>query len=135
MPELAASSEYVDLLAAGGMSGDESDRFEGRETKEHRKFFVVRPAWRSPKVTPWLRVIDNVYLDSQFSESGRASRGNWVRHRLDCCNRVDHMRPAVIGLPMNFYDEQWLSHLSQMELEALGMREEISLEHDPSLME
>ena len=115
------------------MSGDESDRPEERGTKEHRKFFVVRPAWRSPEVTPWLRVIDDTHLDSRFSESGRASRGNWVCHRVHS-RRVDHMRPPVIGLPRNFYDEEWLGRLSQIELEALEMQGGISLEHNPGLM-
>ena len=134
MPELAVFSKYVDQLAAGGMSGDESDRSEERQTREHRKFFVVRPAWRSPEVTHWLRVIDDVHLDSRFSESGRASRGNWVRHRVPS-SRVDHMRPPVIGLPKNFYDEEWLGNLSQMESEALEMQEGVSLEHDSGLVE
>lgn len=114
------------------MSGDESE--VSGASREHRRFFVVRPAWRSPKVTPWLQVIDAVHLDSRFSESGRASRGNWVRHRVRS-GRVDHVRPPVIGLPKNFYDEEWLGGLSQTELEALEVQEEVSLEHDPNLME
>lgn len=134
MPALTAFAKYVDQLAAGGMSGDESEHSEERQSRENRKFFVVRPAWRSPEVDPWLQVIDNTYLGSRFSDSGRASRGNWVRHRVRS-GRLDYARPPVIGLPKNFYDEEWLGHLSQLELEALGMQEEVSLEHDPSLVE
>ena len=134
VPALTTFAKYVDQLAAGGMSGDESEHSEAMQPREHRKFSVVRPAWRSPEVTPWLQVIDDVYLDSRFSEGGRASRGNWVRHRVRS-SRVDHMRPPVVGLPKNFYDEEWLGHLSRMELEALEMQEEVSLEHDPSLVE
>lgn len=116
------------------MSGDESDRSEERQTREHRSFFVVSPAWRSPEVVPWLQVIDNAHLDSRFSESGRASRGNWVRHRMRS-DRVDHMQSPVTGLPKNFYDKAWLCRLSQKEQEALEMQEEIELEHDPDLVE
>jgi hypothetical protein len=134
VPELNAFAKYVDQLAAGGMSGDESDNPEGRQAREHRRFFVVPPAWRSSEVTPWLQVIDSAHLDGRFSESGRASRGNWVRHRIRS-SRTDHTRPPVIGLPRNFYDEEWLGHLSQTELEALEMQEEVSLEHDPNLVE
>lgn len=114
------------------MSGDESEASETNRSRGHRRFFVVRPAWRSPKVTPWLQVIDDVHLESRFSESGRASRGNWVRHRVRS-GKVDHARPPVIGLPRNFYDEEWLGGLSRTELEALEMQEEVSLEHDPNL--
>lgn len=116
------------------MSGDESDCPGERRTREHRRFFVVSPAWRSPEVVSWLRVIDGAYLDSRFSGDGRASRGNWVRSRVRS-SRVDHSRPPVVGLPKNFYDEEWLSRLSQEEREALEVQEEISLEHDPDLVE
>lgn len=116
------------------MSGDESDHSEERQRRKHRKFFVVRPAWRSPEVAQWLQVIDDAYIDSRFSQSGRASRGNWVRRRVRS-GRVDRTRLPVIGLPRNFYDEEWLEHLSQTELEALRMQGEVSLEHDPSLVE
>ena len=116
------------------MSGDESDHPEERQTREHRRFLVVNPAWRSSEVVPWLQVIDDAYLDSRFSENGRASRGNWVRNRVRS-SRVDHSRPPVIGLPKNFYDEDWLSRLSKKEQEALEMEEEVSLGHDPVLVE
>jgi len=134
VPELAPFTKYVEQLAAGGMSGDESDRSEEGQIREHRRFFVVSLAWRSPEVTPWLQVIDDAHLDSRFSESGRASRGNWVRHRVRS-SKVDHMRPPVTGLPENFYDKAWLGRLSQNEQEALEMQKEIRLEHDPGLVE
>lgn len=135
VPALGTFTKYVEQLAVGGMSGDESEHSEERQSKEHRKFIVFRPAWRSPEVTPWLQVIDNAHLDSRFSESGRATRGNWVRHRVRSSTRVDDIRRPVIGLPKNFYDEEWLEHLSQTELEALEMQGEVNLEHDPSLVE
>lgn len=117
------------------MSGDESEPSEERGSKKDRKFVVVRPAWRSPKVAPWLKVFDDAHLDSRFSESGRATRGNWVRHRVRSGSRVDDTSSPVVGLPRNFYDEEWLGRLSSAELEALKMRREISLEHDPGLVE
>lgn len=117
------------------MSGDESERAEENQPRVHRKFTVVRPAWRSPKVTTWLQVFDDAHLDSRFSQSGRATRGSWVRHRVRSNSRVDDAHPPVTGLPRNFYDEGWLRHLSESELDALDMRAEVNLEHDPSLME
>jgi len=117
------------------MSGDESEHSEEKQSREHRKFIVIRPAWRSPEVIPWLKVIDDAHLDSRFSESGRATRGNWVRHRVRSSTRVDEMCSPVVGLPENFYDEQWLGQLSPTELEALEMQEEVNLQHDPSLVE
>jgi uncharacterized circularly permuted ATP-grasp superfamily protein len=135
VPALGAFARYVEQLAVGGMSGDESENSKERQLREHRKFTVIRPVWRSLEVIPWLQVIDEAHLDSRFSESGRATRGNWVRHRVRSGTRVDDTRPPVTGLPRNFYDEEWLAQLSRTELEALEVQEEVNLEHDPGLVE
>lgn len=116
------------------MSGDETDRCGREPIRGQRKFLVVRPGWRSQQVTKWLRVIDNLYAVHRFSLDGRASRGNWVRHRIDS-ERVDWDRLPVSGLPENFYDPAWLRGLSQEERDRLEVEPMVSLEHSAEVLE
>ena len=116
------------------MSGDETDRCGRQPIRGQRKFLVVRPGWRSKEVTDWLRVIDNLYTTHRFSVEGRASRGNWVRHRIDS-GRVDWNQLPVGGLPENFYDLAWLQGLSREEKDRLNVQPRVSLEHSAEVLE
>lgn len=116
------------------MSGDETDRRGKEPIRGQRKFLVARPGWRSQEVTKWLRVIDDLYTVHRFSLDGRASRGNWVRQRIDS-GRVDLDRFPVSGLPENFYDPAWLRGLSQTERDHLEMQPGVSLEHSVKVLE
>jgi len=115
------------------MSGDETDRCGRHPIRGQRKFMVVRPYWRSQEVTKWLRVIDNLYMVYRFSSNGRASRGNWVRQRIDS-GRVDPDLFPVTGLPENFYDEEWLRGLSQEEMDRLEVQPGVNLEHSAKVL-
>lgn len=133
-PDVSRFKTYVDKLAdEGGMSGDETDHRGKQPATGQRKFFVARPGWRSQEVTDWLRVIDALYMDHRFSPNGRATRGNWVRHRLDS-DRVDRGRQPVKGLPENFYDRAWLQGISRGERDALEMQPAVSLEHSAEVL-
>lgn len=125
---------YVNKLAdEDGMSGDETDRRGKEPIAGQRKFFIVRPGWRSQEVTNWLRVVDALYMTHRFSLDGRATRGNWVRHRVDS-GRVDQGRRPVSGLPENFYDNAWLQRLSEGERNALEMQPAASLGHSAEVL-
>lgn len=115
------------------MSGDETDRRGEQLIAGQRKFFVVRPGWRSQEVTRWLRIIDDLYTVHRFSLDGRATRGNWVRHRMDS-DRVAWDRLPVIGLPENFYDASWLDGLSERERESLEMQPPVNLDHSVEVL-
>ena len=124
----------MDRLAdEDGMSGDETDRCGRQPIQGQRKFIVVRPHWRSQEVTRWLRVIDNLYMIHRFSSNGRASRGNWVRQRIDS-GRVDRDRIPVTGLPENFYDEGWLRGLSREEMDHLEVQPGVDLKHSAGVL-
>lgn len=132
-PELARFRDYVDQLAdGGGMSGDETDHCGTAPTRGQRKFFIVHPKWRSREVTDWLRTIDKVYVHYRFSQDGRASRGNWVRQRVDS-GRSDSGCQPVPGLPGNFYDTTWVRTLSGKARAELGMQPDISLKHSSAI--
>lgn len=115
------------------MSGDETDRRGKQPITGQRKFFIVQPGWRSKEVTDWLRVIDALYMSHRFSLDGRATRGNWARHRMDS-GRVDWGRRPVSGLPENFYDGAWLQGLSREEQDALGIQPAVSLGHSAEVL-
>lgn len=126
--------EYVDILAdGGGMSEDEPDPRSVALPSTTRKYFIIRPAWRSQQVTDWLRVMDNVYLDHRFAADGRATRGKWTRNRVRS-NKVDQTAEAIKGLPGNFYDEAWLASLSPKKKRRLRIQEEIDLTHTEEMM-
>ena len=116
------------------MSGDETDCRGNLPIRGQRKFLVVRPGWRSREVTSWLRVIDTLYAIHRFSADGRASRGNWVRHRIDSV-KIDSHRLPVRGLPENFYDPTWLQGLSQEERNNLDVQPRVSLKHSAEVLE
>lgn len=121
------------LADEDGMSGDETDHRGEQPIAGQRKFFVVRPGWRSQEVTRWLRVIDCLYMIHRFSLDGRATRGNWVRHRIDS-DRVAWDRLPVSGLPVNFYDPSWLDGLSKGERDSLEMQPLASLNHSAEVL-
>jgi hypothetical protein len=115
------------------MSGDETDRRGERPIVGQRKFFVVRPGWRAQEVTRWLRVVDDLYMIRRFSLDGRATRGNWVRHRMDS-DRVTWDSSPVSGLPENFYDSSWLKGLSGEERDSLEMQPPVDLNHSAEVL-
>lgn len=129
--------KYVDILAeGGGMSDDEpgpGPRSTTARAKASRQYFVIRPAWRSPEVTNWLRVMDHLYLGSRFAADGRATRGKWTRDRVQS-NKVDQAAQAIKGLPENFYDKVWLASLSPKKKRRLNVKEAINLTHTEEIM-
>ena len=121
------------LADEGGMSGDETDRCGQQPILGQRKFFVVRPGWRSQEVTRWLRVIDDLYTIRRFSLDGRATRGNWVRQRIDS-GRVAWDRLPVSSLPENFYDPSWLKGLSEGDRDSLEVQPPVDLNHSAQVL-
>lgn len=112
------------------MSGDESDR---NTKKKEKKYFIVRPIWRSQEVTEWLHVMDLVYVSNRFAADGRATKGNWVRDRVRS-TRVDRDSKPIPGLPRNFYDRTWFGALTPREKKALRVREAIDLSHSDEII-
>lgn len=126
--------KYIDILAeGGGMSGDESDRGLGSSSSSAKKYFALRPVWRSKEVSRWLRVMDLVHLDRRFAADGRTTRGNWTRCRIPS-NKVDQTATPIPMLPSNFYDTDWLSSLTTKEKKRLKMQPGIDLTHTEDML-
>lgn len=133
--DLADFMPYVQKLCdKGGMSGDESDNsHQPGSYRGQANYFRIRPAWRAPHVSTWLDTIDKVYVAFRFQENLRATPGNWIRKRHPT-NRVDEKRRAVIGLPGNFYDVNWLNKLTRKQRKGLRMVDDIPLDHTSHVM-
>ena len=112
------------------MSGDECDR-NAKET--NKKYFIVRPIWRSQEVTEWLHVMDLVYVSSRFAADGRPTKGRWVRNRVRS-PMVDRESKPIPGLPYNFYDQTWLKSLSPKEKRTLRVHEAVDLNHSEEII-
>ena len=113
------------------MSGDEVEK--DSSSSSTKKYFIVRPVWRSQRLFQWLRVMDLVHLDKRFAADGRITPGNWVRSRLPS-NRVDHTAIPVPRLPINFYDEAWLNSLCAKDKRRLKMQPAIDLTHTEEIL-
>ena len=126
-------TKHIDILdRGGGMSEDEPD-WRSAVGNAPRDYFVVRPVWRSQEVTNWLRVMDHVYLARRFTSDGRVTRGSWIRNRKPS-SKVDHTAAPVKGLPINFYDKEWLGSLPPREQRRLKMGKAVDLTHTKEMI-
>ena len=130
---MARFEKYVDALGrGGGMSEDEPD-WRSASGKVPTNYFVVRPAWRSAEVISWLQVIDNVYLARRFMTDGRTTPGNWIRNRVRS-GKVDQTAAPIKGLPVNFYDKEWLKSLPPRKRRGLRVSEAVDLSHTEEMI-
>jgi hypothetical protein len=128
-PDLHKYSGLVESLGPWGVSGDESDHHGGR-----RSFIIFPDIWRNPKVTGWVRTLDGVYLSTKFNQVDRPTKGNWVRTRLPTSTNGTRQGKVVIGLPKNFYSEDYLKTLSEEGIEDLQMQPAVVLEHSSKVL-
>ena len=130
---MARFEKYIEILdRGGGMSEDEPD-WRSASGKIANSYIVVRPAWRSEEITSWLQVIDNVYLARRFTADGRVTPGNWIRNRVRS-GRVDRTAVPIKGLPVNFYDKEWLMSLPPKKRRALRVGEASDLTHTKEMI-
>ena len=131
--DMTRFEKYIDMLdQGGGMSEDEPD-WRSASGKVPASYFVARPAWRSAEVTSWLQVIDNVYLAFRFTTDGRVTPGNWVRNRVRS-GRVNQASVPITGLPVNFYDKEWLKSLPPKKKRGLRATEAVDLSHTEEMI-
>jgi hypothetical protein len=112
-PDLAIHVSMLRQLTADAMSSDESEDEEGRQ----RVYNTRKKNWRSLKMQQFLRDLDAL---DRYQRSLVSSSGNWPRKRNFACGKVSKRRP-VRGLPINFYDEDWLANLTDEGREELDI--------------
>ena len=108
------------------MSEDESDHGGESGAVQGRRYKIVKPQWRSPEATKWLRTIDLIYVGTKINEDNTRGPGNQFRQRYP--SSKSQKGHPIMGLPRNFYDARWLATLPPRKLEALRVQPEISIE-------
>lgn len=109
------------LAEEDGMSSDEWD--EGGDRRLHS----TRPFWRHPAVTDWLHSIDSVGSTTVHSPARYE-----VKRQLS--SKVDIESRVVKGLPVNFYDWNYLAGLDRSQYLDLDPKPAIALELNDSLL-
>lgn len=109
------------------MSSDESDIED-----DPPKYYVHPPQWRSPELSSWLHVLDQ--LEKHFrASSGRAVRGALPRLRIHSADGPMSDRRFVRDLPRSAYNEDWLSTLVNPNYDVGVTNEEYHFAHDNGL--
>jgi hypothetical protein len=100
----------LELLGVDGMSSDESDHEAG---KGEAAYFIVDKQWRSVGVKECLRTLDAWHLRLRYGGKFHASSGAWPHF---CTSGLKtSQRPAVRGLPVNFYAPLWLGQREKFQ--------------------
>jgi hypothetical protein len=106
-----------------GMSSDESEDERARPRRSDRDLKKVRRVaieWLNPKFSAlWASVetYDNVPFDAILQRRGNASLS-----REHVARRVDKARAPIVGLPRNWYDEDWYRSLQSYQQKKLHLR-------------
>lgn len=106
-------------LDLGGMSSDESN-----DDRTSRKHFVKSVPWRNEELLPYLQRIDNDF--NRLNTYGNRRPGNPFRDRVRLPGmKSSTLRPAIRGLPINFYDKTWYADLSNSDIRYLQAKPEL----------
>lgn len=110
------------LVEEDGMSSDE------RDGDDARYFHSRQPFWRHACVTEWLRGIDSVSVQTS---------NNFVQQedRRQQSSKVDTESRVVKGLPVNFYDWNYLSGLDRSQYLALDPKPALALTFSASIQQ
>src|ERR1700679_183168 len=110
-------------LDLGGMSSDESSN---ENQNSSRKACVIKSVpWRNEELPPYLQMIDADF--NRFNRFGNRKPGNPFRDRVRQPGMKATKRPAITGLPKNFYDKTWYANLSNNDIRFLQVRPELEL--------
>ncbi|KAF8870702.1 hypothetical protein CPB84DRAFT_1855410 [Gymnopilus junonius] len=104
-------------LGIGGMSSNESSPDTGR------KYVIKSVPWCSEELTPYLQMIDNDF--NRYNRYGNCKPGNPFRDRVRLPGAKASTRPAIRGLPRNFYDKTWYANLTSEAKAFLQERPEL----------
>jgi len=101
------------------LSDDESDHENGSNLGQSR-YAIVIEEWRSDELIIWLRMIDLLACGEKWRERLVAPVGNGRRLRV----HSTRSKPgdAVMGLPENCYNPNWLTSLNSLERKLLNVK-------------
>jgi len=129
-PLLQVHVPILERLGVVGMSSDESDLDElpryPRARLENPRYYVLRPQWRAEALGDWLHIFDSVHMVTRRSQSG-GSRGALPHLRLYNAQspKFSESKSFVRALPINAYNDVWLSNKHGSEYTVRPNRDEI----------
>jgi hypothetical protein len=106
------------------LSDDESDH-EGGSNLGQSRYAIVNEEWRSDELIIWLRMIDLLACGEKWKVRLVAPVGNGRRLRV----HSTRSKPgnAVIGLPENCYNPDWLKSLNSLDRKLLKIKPVIDI--------
>lgn len=108
-------------------SGDESCPRNGEARYE-----ITNLRWRNTAIREWFHALDALHMSTRFQVNGRPLPGALPHYRVNS-DRVEEDAPPVVGLPRNFYDEEWLEDLDEIELEQLDVQPPMDITFSPAI--
>ncbi|KAI6011547.1 hypothetical protein PISMIDRAFT_60982, partial [Pisolithus microcarpus 441] len=104
----------VQQLGPARMSSDESEHDVGHG---ERTYHITCKAWRSCSVMETLQVLDALHLWMRYQQQWNATASAWPHLRIPS-SRLSNREPPL-GLPKNFYAQDYLSSLTAEGLDGL----------------
>jgi hypothetical protein len=96
--------QMLEDLGVDGMSSDEEE-----EVGDGIQYRILAPKWRSPMLTPWLRIFDILYQHNRLENNSNDKRGAFPRRRVaPPVWTWSTSKRFVSGLPINAYRTEWL---------------------------
>ena len=113
--------------------GTSSDERDSDLVRVPPRYLIHKLEWRSAELTRFLRTLDLLHISTRFTEKGQPTPGNWPRYRVHS-SIVDNISPVVKGLPLNFYDSEWLLDLDPEHRAQLGDKPPLELKMPDNLL-
>jgi hypothetical protein len=126
-------------LGVDGMSDDESDveelQLDPQTRQRAPRYFVIRPVWRAKMLTPWLQIFDSVHILLRRMNNDH-SQGTYPRQRIYNYRpqRFSRAKRYVSHLPLNAYDEHWLSTMYNIDFSVCPQKPPYDFAHDEEAM-
>lgn len=108
-------------------SGDESYIHNGQVRNE-----ITNLRWRNTAIKKWFHTLDALHMSTRFQVNGQPLPGAFPHYRVNS-GRIEDDAPPVVGLPRNFYDEDWLENLDEIELEKLDVQPPMDITFSPAI--
>jgi hypothetical protein len=107
-------------LDLGGMSSDESSN---KGLNSWKACIIKSVPWRNEELIPYLQLIDSDF--NRLNRYGNRKPGNPFRDRVRVRGMKTSERPAITGLPKNFYNKTWYANLSNNDIHFLQAKPEL----------
>ncbi|KAI0089952.1 hypothetical protein BDY19DRAFT_888411, partial [Irpex rosettiformis] len=120
-PALNGHLLYLQKMENVHMSADSSGEEDGTNRRIYR---YTPPAWQSKELRTFFQILDEMSRQDWINPSGkRRSSGNPSRVRIRSSKPKDAQAVAPRGLPVNFYNSEWLAGLKTWQLLELDAQE------------